>query len=61
MIISKEKLEKIKALNTDDSDFVLKINEYLNYKHEYIENTEFAQLILSRSLVQFRSLAPKIS
>lgn len=40
MIISKEKLEKIKALNTDDSDFVLKINEYLNHKHEYIENTE---------------------
>ena len=39
MTISKEKIEKIKSINTDNSDFILKINEYLNYKHEYL-NTE---------------------
>ena len=38
MIISKEKMEKIKGINNDDSDLFLKINEYLTHKHEYIEN-----------------------
>ena len=36
MAISKEKLDKIKNIGTDNSDFILKINEYLNFKHEYI-------------------------
>ena len=36
MAISKEKLDKIKEINSDNSDFIIRINEYLNYKHEYI-------------------------
>ena len=44
MAILKEKLDKIKEINSDNSDFILRINEYLNYEHEYLnkENVHFS-------------------
>lgn len=44
MAISKEKLDKIRGINSDNSDFIIRINEYLNYEHEYLnkENVHFS-------------------
>ncbi len=39
-MISQEKIEKIKNINNDDSDFILKINEYLEYQHQYVKEAE---------------------
>ena len=39
-MISQEKIERLKEINNDDSDFILKINEYVKHEHTYIEQAE---------------------
>ena len=40
MLISNEKIEKLKKIDTDESDYVLQINEYSKHKHQYVESAE---------------------
>ena len=46
-MISQKKIEKLKNINNDNSDFILKINEYLTYKHKYIKEAEVFENIES--------------
>lgn len=39
-MISEEKIEKLKKIDNDESDYILQINEYSKHRHEYIEYAE---------------------
>ncbi len=45
MMISKEKLDKIKSIGTDSADLILKINDYLEYKYCYFNSDNVVEKI----------------
>ena len=45
MAISKEKKDKIESINNDNSDLIIKIDEYLNYNHQYFNKENIFQSV----------------